>query len=170
MTFYFIFDTTRRRVIHLTLIVCTLGIGVGSELIQGILPNGRRFDPFDIVANIVGSLAAVGLAGCYHKRSAERRRRAKYSSLAGNTGDGGEDLELGEGSGVRTASGVVNEQESGVISASRTVEEELDNWDENAEDDVWDDDATTGGSAGTKMTPASSAAGDEDVSKKTAAD
>ena len=63
-------------------------------------------------------------------------------------------------------------QDSGTVIAPRTVEEELDNWDENAEDEAWDedDDATTGGSAGAKVTPASSSVGDEDLPKKVAVD
>jgi VanZ family protein len=172
LTFYFILDTSRRRVLHLTLAVCTLGVGVGSEVVQGILPNDRNFDPLDVLANVVGSLAALGLATWYHRRSAERRRRAKYSVLEGNVPEGEEDLELGEGPGLR--GGGENEpiQDNGIGVAPKTVEEELDNWDENAADEVWDedDDATTGDSAGAKITPASSSVGDEDLPKKVAVD
>lgn len=171
LTFYFILDTSRRRVLHLTLATCTLGIGVGSEVVQGLLPNDRDFDPLDVVANVIGSLVALGLASWYHRRSAERRRRAKYSVLEGNVQEGEGDLELGEGPGLRGGDSEP-EQENGVIAAPKTVEEELDNWDENAEDEVWDeeDDATTGGSVGVKITPASSSAGDEDLPKKVAVD
>jgi hypothetical protein len=171
LTFYFILDTSRRRVLHLTLATCTLGIGVGSEVVQGLLPNDRDFDPLDVVANVIGSLVALGLASWYHRRSAERRRRAKYSVLEGNVPEGEEDLELGEGPGLRGGDSEP-EQGNGVIAAPKTVEEELDNWDENAEDEAWDeeDDATTGGSAGAKITPASSSVGDEDLPKKVAVD
>lgn len=57
----------------------------------------------------------------------ERRRAAKsYHIVPGDDQD--RDVELGEN---------IGEQETGVTgAASRTVEEELDNWDENAED--WD--------------------------------
>jgi VanZ family protein len=172
LTFYFILDTSRRRVLHLTLAVCTLGVGVGSEIVQGFLPNDRKFDPLDVLANVVGSLAALGLATWYHRRSAERRRRAKYSVLEGNLPEGEGDLELGEGPGLRGAGENGPIQDSGTVTAPRTVEEELDNWDENAEDEAWDedDDATTGGSAGAKVTPASSSVGDEDLPKKVAVD
>jgi len=83
----------------------------------------------------------------------ERRRRGKYGALAGGEeeGLGGEDglggerdLELGEGVGV-------GEQETGRIdgeeaqagegaaaNAKRSVTEELDHWDENAEDE-WEE-------------------------------
>jgi hypothetical protein len=55
----------------------------------------------------------------------ERKRAARgYGAVAGDDFDE-RDVELGEG---------VGEQESGVVRP--TVEEELDNWDENAED--WD--------------------------------
>lgn len=58
----------------------------------------------------------------------ERKRAAKY------TGVPGEDLELGE-SGIEE-----DGQETGVTS-NRSLEAEVDNWDENAED--WDDDEPT---------------------------
>jgi len=167
LTFYFILDTSRRRVLHLTLAVCTLGVGVGSEVVQGLLPNDRDFDPLDVLANVIGSLMALGLASWYHRRSAERRRRAKYSVLEGNVQEGEEDLELGEGPGLR-GSNSEPEQENGIIAVPKTVEEELDNWDENVEDEAWDeeDDVTTGDGAGAKITPTSSSVGDEDLPKK----
>ena len=115
--------------------VCTVGLGVGSEVLQSLLPNGRDFDLYDIVANIFGSLAAVGLCAWYHKRMLERKRAQKgYGAVAGE--DTGEDVEL---------AGSIGGQESGVVDAGpsgdagRTLEEEVDNWDENAVDD-WDDD------------------------------
>ena len=171
-TFYFILDTARRRVQHLTLFVCTLVLGVGSEVIQGFLPNDRVFDPYDILANVVGSLAAVGLATVYHKRAAERRRKAKYSVLAGAAPEGEEDLELGEGPSLRREGDTEPGQENGIVDvpARKTVEQELDNWDENAPDEAWDEDDTTGESSTTKITPASSSIGDEVAPKKVAVD
>ena len=173
-TFYFIFDTTRRRILHLTLFVCTFALGVGSEVVQGFLPNDREFDPWDVLANVFGSLAALGLASVYHKRSVERRRRAKYSALTGEGIAGEEDLELGE-SGIRQGPSSAEDeagQQTGVVStAPKSVEEELDHWDENAEDDAWDEDDATGtNTAGTKITPASSSVGDDDPPKKLAVD
>ncbi|KAM0284113.1 hypothetical protein ACHAQH_002101 [Verticillium albo-atrum] len=126
--FYWILDTTRRRTLNLTLLVCTALLGVGSELLQSILPNGRVFDLFDIVANILGSLAAVGLCTWYHKRMLERRRVQRgYGAVAG---EDEEDVEMGAGG-----------QEVGVVDAAevRTLEDEVDNWDENAADE-WDGD------------------------------
>ncbi|KAL2108605.1 hypothetical protein VUR80DRAFT_3595 [Thermomyces stellatus] len=128
IVFYWIVDTNRRRTFNLTLTVCTLILGVGSEFLQSLLPNGRDFDLFDIVANVVGSLAGLALCSWYHQRMLARRRAQRQFNAVPGDGDG--DLELGEG------------QESGVVSGdagpSRTLEEEVDNWDENAMDD-WDD-------------------------------
>lgn len=158
--------------LHYTLFVCTFALALGSEVIQGLLPNDRSFDPWDVLANCVGSLTALSLASAYHRRSAERRRRAKYSALTHVATEGVEDLELGEG-GIRTglSSQEAGEgQGSGVVPvAPSTVEEEVG---ENAEDDVWDeeDDITGTSTAGTKITPASSSIGDDDASTKVAMD
>lgn len=120
-------------------------LAIGSEILQALLPNDRDFDPFDILANVVGSGLALAACSWYHRRMLERRRRNKhYDVVPGDElpeGEEGErDLELGEGVGV-------SQQETGRIDgdaqqagegAKRTVTEELDNWDENVEDD-WDE-------------------------------
>lgn len=130
MIFYWIIDTNRRRIVHLTIIVCTLILGVGSEFLQSFLPNDRHFDMYDIVANVVGSLLAVALCTWYHKRMLERRRQRKHYNAV--PGEDEADLELGEG------------HETGVVDAQtrpRTLEDEVDNWDENQVDE-WDEDET----------------------------
>jgi VanZ family protein len=151
--FYWILDTTRRRNLNFTLLFCTGILGIGSEVLQELLPNGRAFDLLDIAANIVGSLAAVALSSWYHKRMLERKRAAKQYTVV--PGEEEADLELGEG---------VGEQESGVVASGpvASLEEEVDNWDENAED-TWDDE----GQAGTDSlegegpkTPSASSAGE----------
>ncbi|KAK4242924.1 hypothetical protein C8A03DRAFT_28925 [Achaetomium macrosporum] len=147
VAFYWVVDTTRRRVLNFTLVGCTLGLGIGSEVLQAVLPNGRAFDFFDVVANLVGSLAGLSLCAWYHKRMLERKRLRKYSAVPTGedgvgVGEGEEDLELGEGPGIRRS----GEHEEGVVSSSAaggqratTLEEEVDNWDENAVD-AWDED------------------------------
>ncbi|RFU30863.1 hypothetical protein B7463_g5498, partial [Scytalidium lignicola] len=158
--FYWILDTTRRRNLNVALVVCTGILGIGSEFLQGALPNDRKFDFYDIVANIVGSLVAVALCSWYHMRMLERKRLAKsYQVVPGDE----EDLELGEGVGA---------QESGTTSreASRpTLDEEVDNWDENAED-AWDEDehatGTESGEGEGQKTPSASSAGDVEPEAK----
>lgn len=128
LVFYWIIDTNRRRIVHLTVIVCTIVLGVGSEFLQSFLPNDRHFDMYDIVANVFGSLLAIALCTWYHKRMLERRRQRKHYNAV--PGEDEADLELGEG------------QETGVVEAqthSRTLEEEVDNWDENHVDE-WEED------------------------------
>ncbi|TDZ34960.1 Uncharacterized protein C8034_v011537 [Colletotrichum sidae] len=144
LVFYWILDTNRRRTLNLTLTVCTFVLGVGSEFLQGFLPNGREFDFYDIVANIVGSLASLGLCSWYHKRMLERKRRSK--SYAPVPGEDVEDVELGEGheTGIVEASGAVDG-----ASEPRTLEQEVDNWDENQVDD-WDEDDADGDIGGVK--------------------
>jgi hypothetical protein len=74
-------------------------------------------------------MSALALCLWYHKRMLERKRRGKhYDFVPGENAD----LELGEG---------VAGQETGVT-REHTVEEEVDNWDENAED--WEVDEPTG--------------------------
>ncbi|KAI0121880.1 hypothetical protein F4814DRAFT_445832 [Daldinia grandis] len=132
VAFYWIIDTNRRRTLNFTVVVCTIGLGVGSEFLQGFLPNGREFDLYDIVANIVGSLAGLGLCSWYHLRMLERKRsRRQYNAVPGEEPT---DLELSED---------IEAQEEGVMSAAgneraSTLEEEVDNWDENAVD-AWDE-------------------------------
>lgn len=38
LCFYWIIETNRRRVLHLTLFVCPVVLGIGSEIAQGLLP------------------------------------------------------------------------------------------------------------------------------------
>ncbi|KAF1987613.1 hypothetical protein K402DRAFT_445765 [Aulographum hederae CBS 113979] len=127
LCFYWIIETNRRRTLQFTIFGCTLVLGVGSEIAQALLPNGREFDPYDIVANAIGSLAAVGICTWYHKRMIERKRAAKNYTAVPGEDPSDRDVELGEGVGV---------QESGVVGAS--LEEEVDNWDENGDD--WEED------------------------------
>ncbi|KAG5656221.1 hypothetical protein HG530_015652 [Fusarium avenaceum] len=135
VVFYWVVDTNRRRVMNMTLVVCTIVLGVGSEFVQSFIDNGREFDLYDIVANVIGSLLGVGLCSWYHKRMLERKRRRRYSAVPG---EDDADVELGE------------DHETGVVegtSRSRTLEEEVDNWDENQIDDEWDEDDTHEASA-----------------------
>lgn len=115
----------------MTLVVCTLVLGVGSEFVQSFLPNDRDFDIYDIVANVAGSLLAVGLCTWYHKRMLERRRQRKTYNVV--PGEEATDVELGEG------------HENGVTETAprtRTLEQEVDNWDENAVD-TWEEEDPT---------------------------
>ncbi|CZT42671.1 hypothetical protein WAI453_006891 [Rhynchosporium graminicola] len=160
--FYWILDTSRRRTLNLALVTCTGLLGVGSEFLQEWLPNGRVFDFYDIVANVVGSLGALALSTWYHMRMLERKRLAKHYQIVPVEE---EDLELGDGIGLG-----VGAQESGEVGAlpgpvQKSVEEELDNWDENM-DDGWDEDehaAATDSAEGEGVkTPSASSAGDVD--------
>lgn len=135
LTFYWVIDTSRRRVLHLSLLVCTLILGIGSEILQGILPNDRAFDPFDILANVVGSLGAIGLCSWYHRRMLERRRLARFGALAGDDHGNNNDIELGigadaHGQGDSHENSELGPQETGVL----TLEQQVDRWDENAVD------------------------------------
>lgn len=77
----------------------------------------------------------------------------QYQVVPGNDEDD-VDLELGEGVGAQT---------NGTTSAkaSRSLDEEVDNWDENVEDN-WDDDVAEGDG----HTPSASSNGDNDGKKR----
>lgn len=83
--FYWIVETTRRRAINTSLLVCTVLGGIGSEFLQAFLPY-RAFDAFDIVANLIGSGLAVLLNTLYHRRMLERKRsaRSQYQNIPEN--------------------------------------------------------------------------------------
>lgn len=115
-----------------------MGLGIGSEILQGLLPNGRVFDPYDIAANIAGSVSGLGLCALYHKRLLDRRRKKKGYGVVPQEG-GAEDLELGEGRG---------QQEAGVVEG---------------QDEVWDEMGGEGSTEGEgRLTPSSVDAGNED--------
>ncbi|KAK8050703.1 hypothetical protein PG994_012433 [Apiospora phragmitis] len=145
VVFYWIVDTNRRRTSHLTLVVCTAVLGVGSEFLQAFLPNGRVFDLYDIVANVVGSLAGLALCNWYHKRMLERKRsRRAYNAVPG---EDVHDVELGESQALTDGDqeeGIVESSTAAVGSSERavttgkTLEEEnaVDNWDEEDDGDI----------------------------------
>ena len=75
-------DASRNRALKSTLIICTGVLGIGSEFLQGLIPdNGREFDVWDIVANTVGSLSALALSSWYHKRMLERKRKKRLDKI-----------------------------------------------------------------------------------------
>lgn len=106
LVFYWILDTTRRRLLNLTLLVVTFALGLGSEAVQILIPKSHDFDPTNIVANVLGSLSALALCTIYHKRMLDRRRRSKGYGMVPQDAEG-EDLELGP----------TQHQESGVVDA-----------------------------------------------------
>lgn len=106
----------------------------------------------------MGSLAAAALNSWYHTRMLERKRLAKQYQVV--PGGEEEDLELGEGVGAL---------ESGtVVVPARTLDQEVDNWDENVEDNWEDDEHVTTDSLGEAAnTPSASSVGDDgDVKKR----
>lgn len=88
----------------------------------------------------------------------ERKRLAKqYQVVPGDDVEDG-DVELGEGVGAQVSGEVTS------VKPTRTLDEEVDNWDENVEDN-WDDDGV-GAEDGVVHTPTASSVGDEDAKKR----
>jgi hypothetical protein len=131
-------------------------------VVQGLLPNDRDFDPYDILANVVGSGIAIFLSSWYHRRMLERKRKNKHYDIVP-----GEELGEEDHTAERDVElGVVGHQETGVVHADSQagagagkvdVTEELDNWDENAED--WEEEA---------VEPVKAGSGDVEDAKKRA--
>ncbi|KAK6463762.1 hypothetical protein DFJ63DRAFT_313068 [Scheffersomyces coipomensis] len=83
--FYFVFDTklkSLKTLRYITLSICTIAGGIGSEIIQSLVNPNRIFDPLDIAFNISGSLLSVGLSSWYQssaiKKSKEQRNRYRH--------------------------------------------------------------------------------------------
>ena len=111
LTLYWTFDLPRRILLKFILISALL-LSVASEVVQGLLPNSRNFDPIDIAANVLGSIAALALCAWYHRRMLERRRRRKLQGYGiVGPGEGEEDLELGESGSSGQELGVVAEED-----------------------------------------------------------
>ncbi|KAL9582128.1 MAG: hypothetical protein Q9212_003473 [Teloschistes hypoglaucus] len=140
LTFYWILDTSRRRSLNFTLLVVTCLLGLGSEALQIVFPNGRPFDPVNIAANVLGSLSALAPCTIYHKRMLDRRRRRKGYGIVPQDGEG-EDVELGE----------TTVQQTGALDTG-------DDWDE-----VYGGSSTDGES---RMTPSSVNTGEDGNAKK----
>jgi len=125
--FYWIVETSRRRALHATLVVCTGIGGIGSEFLQDFLPY-RDFDALDIVANLAGSLCAVGVSALYHRRMLDRKRAARnqYQSVATS-----EEVENGQTQGTIEYIGHANDDIEGTelqlqpvpLPSSNTVED-----------------------------------------------
>lgn len=156
VVFYWVVETTRRRALQLTLTTCTFVLGVGSEILQDTLPNGRAFDVYDILANLLGSVSAALCCAWYHRRMLERKRRVGFAGDSGGTGGytaaGDEDMELGEttrsvGAEERQPLHTISSHESGQASGQESgsvtrneLEREVDNWDENVVgEESWED-------------------------------
>ncbi|MCJ1233099.1 hypothetical protein MMC14_001054 [Varicellaria rhodocarpa] len=148
LTFYWILDTTRRRALNITFPLITAFFGIASEFLQAFLPNGRQFDVLDIVANVVGSGAALGICTWYHRRMLERKRKRKFEEgYVPVDGEGEGDLELGEGGGIGA-------QETGVIAGEEEEEDESgEAWDDIGGEESGSGDG--GGGERGKMTPSS---------------
>lgn len=146
-TFYFLVDTTRRRQAQLT--VSTLvPLAVLSEIVQALLPNDRNFDLFDILANLLGSATSLTICSLYHKRTLERRRKSKDYALL-QTDGGVDEGEIGDLERDEQELGMVDVEAAAAQSGrqiiiptepmTKSIQQELDTWDEHADDD-WDED------------------------------
>lgn len=80
LLFYWALDSkTMSTWRNVAFIVCTLVGGIGSEFLQHAISNFRKFDPLDIVANVLGSALAIGLSNVYHNYQVKRTRYRKIN-------------------------------------------------------------------------------------------
>lgn len=78
----------------------------------------REFDPFDILANLIGSASALILCTWYHKRMLERKRQArKYQPVpTGEDADLDTDVNAGE---------EMEDMEAGRVGEDETQEQDI---------------------------------------------
>ncbi|EMG49504.1 hypothetical protein G210_5728 [Candida maltosa Xu316] len=84
--FYFIFDThykSLKVLRYITLLLCTFGGSVSSEIIQNAVNPTRIFDVYDILANVIGSLVGLGLCIGFMtwKKNKAKKDRIRYRQL-----------------------------------------------------------------------------------------
>ena len=113
--------------------VCTLGLGVCSEFLFSFLPNDREFDILDIVANVAGSLSAVVMCSWYHRRMMDRRRQRRHHR-GPSTG-----ARVGLVDDMDTDETVDVELGATQKHAPASLEQRVDEWDENDPDEEIDD-------------------------------
>lgn len=63
---------------YITLLVCSVGAGVGLEILQNIVNPIRVFDINDIICNISGSLAGVGVSSMYLIWAMKNKRSQRH--------------------------------------------------------------------------------------------
>ncbi|VEU24316.1 DEKNAAC105617 [Brettanomyces naardenensis] len=80
LLFYWILDSKAISAWrNVAFIVCTLVGGIGSEYLQHFISPFRTFDPYDILANVLGSSAAILLSSVYQTQQLKKRRRHKIT-------------------------------------------------------------------------------------------
>lgn len=62
-----------------------------------LMVQTRHFDPFDILANLIGSAGALILCTWYHKRMLERKRQTRKYQPVPTGEDAGIDADVGAG-------------------------------------------------------------------------
>ncbi|KAK6455578.1 uncharacterized protein RJT20DRAFT_135576 [Scheffersomyces xylosifermentans] len=115
--FYFIFDTKHKSLKTLrtiTLVVCTFGASIGSEVVQSIVNTERTFDPNDIAFNIAGSLVGLAASSGYEHWKVKRSKaqRLHYRQLQND-----DTYQVGESPSTRSDSRSTPEnEEDGYVS------------------------------------------------------
>ncbi|EGV65487.1 hypothetical protein PSN45_002576 [Yamadazyma tenuis] len=82
--FYFIIDTHHKSLKTLRLVTCLwcVGSSVVSEIVQSIVNPSRKFDVYDIMANLGGSFLGLVVAASAHAYTVRRARAGRYRKLA----------------------------------------------------------------------------------------
>lgn len=78
--FYWVFELSRRQATQLTFLVVCVVFSVFSEIFQALF-SSRKFDPFDIVFNIVGASCGLVFNFFFHGYLLKHKRNSRYSRL-----------------------------------------------------------------------------------------
>lgn len=93
--FYFIFDTRNnfKKLRYVTFICCTLVSGIALEIVQNLVNPSRVFDVNDIIANILGSLCALGVTYVYSLVVIKKTRSQRAAQWRNNTSSNADIIE-----------------------------------------------------------------------------
>lgn len=95
LLFYWSIDTVRKRAVAITLNTCCVAGAVGSEIVQHFATGGeRKFDIYDLAANVLGSISALVLCYYYHGRLLARRKQQRYDRIKQDVEGAAEEHEL----------------------------------------------------------------------------
>ncbi|ODV97748.1 hypothetical protein PACTADRAFT_31181 [Pachysolen tannophilus NRRL Y-2460] len=94
--FYFLVDVRDLKKLKiLTFVICTVIASTTSEFLQDFLTGSRRkFDPMDILANMIGSAVGLIVADLYNKKLIRSRKLSRRARRRNNNNGATDDYDI----------------------------------------------------------------------------